>query len=261
MIIEKLFIYPIKGCAGISLTQATLDEYGLQNDRRYQLVDANNRFISQRNSPHLCFIHTSISDRILSVHYPGIQDLQILNTTSVQKRKVVIWEDEVLADDMGEEAAEWFSSILGEKARLVRIGSGYDRKVRVGDSIYSSQVHFGDSQPILIISLESLDDLNSKLHIPVDIDRFRPNIVISGAQAYGEDHFSDITTDTVHLQFTKRCARCSVITIDQKTGISGPEPLRTLATFRKQGPKVYFGAYYIAQKKGTLKIGEQIQVR
>jgi uncharacterized protein len=165
----------------------------------------------------------------------------------------------VIADDMGDIASDWLSSLFGETARLVQIGSSYDRKVRVGDHVYPSQVHFGDSQPILIISKESLDDLNSKLETLVGMDRFRPNIVISGGDAYGEDRFARIEINKVQLQFTKKCARCTVTTIDQQTGISGSEPLRTLANYRKEGSKVFFGAYYLANTLGNIMLGEQIR--
>lgn len=260
MIIEEIYIYPVKGCAGISLDQAILDDYGLQFDRRYQVVDADNRFFSQRNKPIMCRISTSMINGQLTLHYPGVHDLNIQNSTNNDERKVVIWDDEVLADDMGDECADWLGSVLGEKARLVQIGSKYDRKVRVGDSLYSSQVHFGDSQPLLIISKESLDDLNSRLEVPIGMDRFRPNIVVSAIEAYSEDHFEELRTDYVHLKFTKKCARCTVTTIDQNTGISGTEPLRTLATYRKEGSKVFFGAYYLALNQGIIKLGEQIKV-
>jgi len=260
MLIEEIFIYPVKGCAGISLDQAILDDFGLQYDRRYQVVDADNRFFSQRNKPIMCRISTSMINGQLTLHYPGVYDLKIQNSTSGHERKVVIWDDEVLADDMGDESADWLSSILGEKARLVQIGSKYDRKVRVGDSVYSTQVHFGDSQPLLIISKESLDDLNSRLDVPISMDRFRPNLVISGLEPYGEDKIQELRTDSVHLKFTKKCARCTVTTIDQNTGISGSEPLRTLTTYRKEGSKVFFGAYYLALNQGVIKQGEQIRV-
>jgi uncharacterized protein YcbX len=261
MFIKELFIYPIKGCAGIPMDQVSLNEYGLVNDRRYLVVDSSNRFYSQRNKPMMSKIRPILHDKGLTLHYPDFSELTISDNISHSERKVTIWEDEVMADDMGDEAAAWFSSILGSPARLVRIGSNYDRKVRVGDQVLSSQVHFGDSQPLLLISRASLDNLNSRLSEPLGMDRFRPNIVISGVEAHDEDHFSEIVTATLKLQFAKKCARCTVVTIDQQTGISSPEPLRTLTSYRKEGTKVFFGAYYLAPAIGSLKVGEQIWVR
>lgn len=261
MIIEEIFIYPVKGCAGISLDQVSLGDYGLQNDRQYQVVDSQHRFMSQRNNPQMSQILTSLRDNHLTLHYPGLEDLNIQSAHISHPTKVTIWDEEVEADDVGEEAANWFTAALGTKARLVRIGSGYDRKVRLGDKIFPNQVHFGDSQPILVISRESLNDLNARLDVSVGMDRFRPNIVVSGGKAYDEDHFTEIEINSIKLQFTKKCARCTVVTIDQKTSVSGPEPLRTLSTYRKDGSKVYFGAYYLAEAKGSIKVGEQIRVR
>jgi uncharacterized protein len=261
MIIEEIYIYPVKGCAGIRLEQVSLDDYGLLNDRLYQLVDADHRFMSQRTTPKMSQIIASIKDKQLILHYPGLEDLNIRDVFTTQTLNVSIWEDEVEADDVGDQAADWFSTALGTKARLVKIGTSYNRNVRLGDKTLPNQVHFGDSQPILVISKESLNDLNARLEVPVGMDRFRPNIVISGVNAYDEDRFTEIEMNTVKLHFTKKCARCTVTTIDQKTSISGPEPLKTLSTYRKEGSKVYFGAYYLAETKGSIKVGEQIRIR
>jgi hypothetical protein len=241
--IDQLLIYPIKGCAGQVLETPRWDAYGLWGDRRWAVVDAQGTFISQRSHPLMCRIRVHLG-QTLTVHYEGMGALELDIAPSGHPIPIQIWEDEVLADDGGDRAASWFSRVIGESVRLVGLGASYHRPIRLKDQTLEEQVHLGDAFPLLVISQASLDDLNSRLDQPVPMNRFRPNIVISGVGPYEEDKLLDLEVYGKKLLFGKKCGRCSVTTIDQETGISGKEPLRTLSEYRKEGSKVCFGSYY-----------------
>ncbi len=260
MIVSELCIYPIKGCGGINLESAELDEFGLKGDRRFMVVDEEGVFLSQRKHHAMCRIHIQREDGFTIASFDGMEDLVIEPSMEANDIPVRIWDDDVVAADMGEMAAIWFSHALGQKTRLVGIGPQYSRNVRIGDTAYSSKMHFGDSCPVLVITKDSLDDLNRRLDRPVPMDRFRPNLVIDGTTPYAEDSWQYIRIGDQMLQFAKKCGRCTVTTIDQQTGEAGPEPLRTLSTYRKDGNKVCFGAYYLPITKGTVRVGDEVSV-
>lgn len=261
MNVSKLFIYPIKGCGGISLECAEIDEFGLKGDRQYMVVDQNGQFLSQRKHPKMSLIHTTIEGGFINVSYDGMNGLTLEPSMETNDVAVRIWDDDVTATDMGEAASLWFSEVLGQKVHLVVIGQHYRRNVHISDTTYSSKLHFGDSCPILVISQGSLDDLNSRLDAPITIDRFRPNIVVTGAEPYSEDQWSYFRAGDQLFQFGKRCGRCTVTTIDQQTAVSGKEPLKTLSTYRKANGNVYFGSYYLPVTRGVLKVGTEVMAK
>lgn len=261
MVVEKLFIYPIKGCGGIPLETAEIDEFGLKGDRRYMIVDQRGQFLSQRKHPEMSLIQTQMEGDFITVRYEGKNGLTLEPTMESSDITVRIWDDEVTATDMGEAVSLWFSEVLGQKVHLVTIGRRYSRNVRISGAIYSSKMHFGDACPILVTSQESLDDLNSRLESPVAIDRFRPNLVISGARPYEEDTWSYFRIGDQLLQFGKRCGRCTVTTINQRTGEAGKEPLKTLATYRKADGNVYFGSYYLPVTRGLVSVGMAVAAK
>lgn len=241
--IDQLLIYPIKGCAGQVLETPRWDAYGLWGDRRWAVVDARGTFISQRSHPIMCLIRVALG-QTLKVQYQGMEELELDTEPSGHPIPIQIWEDEVLADDAGARAAAWFSRVMGEPVRLVSLGAAYHRPIRLKDQTLEAQVHLGDAFPLLVVSQASLDDLNARLDQPVPMNRFRPNIVISGVGPYEEDTLPHLEVHGQKLLFGKICGRCTVTTIDQETGISGKEPLKTLSEYRKEGLKVCFGSYY-----------------
>lgn len=258
MVVSQLHIYPIKGCGGISLHEAEIDEFGLKGDRRYMVVDQNGQFMSQRKHPRMSMIRTRLEGMIVAVAYNSMPELILEPSLESNDVPVRIWDDEVTATDMGQAASLWFSEVLGQKVFLVTIGQRYKRNVSIGGAIYSSKMHFGDACPILVASQESLDDLNGRLEMPIPIDRFRPNMVISGVEPYEEDRWSYFRAGDQLFQFGKRCGRCTVTTVDQQTGISSKEPLKTLSTYRKVNGNVYFGSYYLPVTKGLVSVGTEI---
>lgn len=261
MQIRNLFIYPVKGCAGISLMEATVDNYGFSYDRNWMLVDESGRFLSQRTDPALALVRPKLTSSRILLEAPGMGPMELDLTPQGASVSVSVWDDHVNACDVGDIPARWFQQYLGKTVRLVGIGTGYHRNVRHNEHVFSSQVHFGDAFPLLVITQASLDTLNEKLTDAVPMDRFRPNIVIDGVDAHAEDVWQHIRCGDLVMMYGKPCGRCKVTTIDQKTTEMAQEPLKTLATYRKMGNKVCFGSYYLPVGSGRLRVGDGVMVK
>jgi len=261
MFVNELQVYPIKGCGGVSLEAVEIDEFGFKGDRRFMVVDDQGLFMSQRKHQEMCLIRTTLDGGFLTVSFSGMIDLVIDPSMETNNIPVRIWDDEVMATDLGDGASLWFSKVLRQKTRLVTIGPKFNRNVQISDSVYSSKMHFGDACPILVTTTASLDELNARLKKPVPMNRFRPNLVIDGTEPYAEDTWKYIRIGDQILQFGKKCGRCTVTTIDQDTGEAGAEPLKTLSKYRKEGSKVCFGSYYLPITKGIIRVGDEIVVK
>jgi uncharacterized protein YcbX len=261
--LTQITVYPVKSCKGLTLTRASLTPFGLELDRRWMVVDANNTFVSQRSLPSMALIEPLPSDRTLRLKAPGMEDLEVsIPPTEASPRPVNIWEDVCAALDCGDGAARWFSQFLGTACRLVSIGTDYKRAVNPNYAADNDQVSFADAFPLLLISSASLRDLNARLDTPIPMNRFRPNIVVSGCDPYAEDQWQRVSIGPVTFRVSKPCARCTVPTVDQTTGIAGQEPLATLATYRKgRDGKVFFGQNMInEQKSGEIVLGSEVTI-
>ena len=266
--ISGLFIYPVKSCRGISLQEAEIGPRGFRHDREFLVVDETNAFITQRSVPELALIEIAVTEAGFKLRAPnrGELVLPLVSDGSAEQRTVTIFADTVVADDAGDEAAEWFSDALGQQCRLVRIGSSYSRSVPPDkireehrSAVDRAEVPFTDAFPTLVISEESLADLNSRLAEPLPMNRFRPNVVVRGGNAYGENEWSVARAGEILFRAATPCLRCMITTIDQQTAtVDGPEPLRTLATFRRAPDRdgVMFGEYLIHQGRGLLRVGD-----
>ena len=261
MHLKELHIYPIKSARGISLKTARLDARGLELDRRWMLVDENGSFLTQRKIPRLALLHVEVREGHLAVQTDGLQELTVpFRPESGVARRVRVWEDTVDAFDAGDDAARWFTSMMGRSCRLVHMA---DEAHRIADLRYARQeslVSFADAFPLHLSSQGSLDDLNSRLAEPVTMDRFRPNLVIDGCSPYEEDTWERIQIGPTTFHVAKPCARCAVPTVDQVTGKRGVEPLRTLESYRTRNGKVHFGQNLIHEGKGPLRVGDPLTV-
>ena len=231
--IAALFVYPVKGCRGIALSSARVTERGLEHDREWMVVDATGRFVTQRTEPRLASIATALTATSLTLTVPGAVSLRVPLGQSGVTGAVTVWRDTVPGIDQGPEAAAWLSSRLDGAYRLVRFDPAARRLCNTayaGDS--GAHTAFADGYPLLVLSEASLSDLNARLAIPLPVDRFRPNLLLSGVDAYDEDYIDQVVSGDVTLKMVKPCTRCQVTTIDQRTLERGLEPLHTLAGYR-----------------------------
>lgn len=263
--ISDLWIYPIKSLAGIQLTTSKVENRGLEYDRRWVLVDENGVFVNQREFPEMNFLQPEIDSEIMTIrHKQGkLEPLSIsMSEPNVSAESVVVWDDTCSGKPVDSKADEWFSKAINKPVRLLFM---HKKGVRPADPRYaiteSDEVSYADCYPVLIISEASLVMLNSKTDVSIPMNRFRPNIVISGATAHQEDELREIEVNGLKMYGVKPSARCVMTTIDINTGQRGKEPLKTLATYRKTGHKILFGENFIPAAEGTVNVGDEITVK
>jgi uncharacterized protein len=254
-------VYPIKSAAGIRAETWEVDDFGLRHDRRWMVIDRRGQFITQRNHPRLALVRPDIDGDTLRVTAPGMPALELpLHPEPSVTTTAVVWNDACHAVWTGERPAAWFSEVLGTPCSLVHMPVD---TVRPADPAFAPpgvRVSFADAFPFLLISEESLEDLNTRLPTPLPMNRFRPNLVIRGDGPYVEDSLSAFRLGDIEFRMVKPCGRCVVTTTDQQTTEQGVEPLRTLATYRKVGGEVMFGQNVVHLGTGRLSVGAPLLV-
>ncbi|TSD66781.1 MOSC domain-containing protein [Inquilinus sp. KBS0705] len=260
--ISQLVIYPIKSLGGIALTSAKVTDRGLQYDRRWMLIDEANRFLSQRENPQLAlFIPEVLADGLRVTHRPDASFIHIpYRLLTPEMLEVTIWDDTCLAQRVSDDADQWFSQKLGIKCRLVYMPDETHRQTDLRYTQEGNITSFADAYPALLIGQASLDDLNERMAHELPMDRFRPNIVFTGGEAYSEDVINEAIVNGIHLFGVKLCARCVLTTVDQVTAIKGKEPLKTLARYRRKENKILFGQNLVFKGQGELNVGDELKV-
>jgi len=277
-VLTELNLFPIKSCAGIALRRATVTPFGLMSaqvyDRQWMLVDQAGNFLTQREIPQMACIVPRLGSDTLEVQAPGMLmlhiPLRLPEPDCAASLKVNVWEDALAAFDCGEESAAWFSQALGTACRLARFDPRATRSINNqwtgGRDV---QTHFADGYPMLLISEGSLADLNQKLAAQarpaLPMNRFRPNLVIAGIEAFEEDYAAVIHIGGAQLQPIKPCPRCSIPAVDQATGLRGPDPLDILQRYRansKLDGGIAFGMNVIllAGEYQVLEIGQEVEI-
>ena len=261
--IDKLFIYPIKSVSGIEVTEAQAEEKGFRHDRRWMLIDDDNRFITQRKFHELALIDTSIEDGMIKLRHrksPGFHAEVPLEVRHGKRVISVIWKDEVEVLWPGLPADEWFSEMLKTSCRLVFMPREARRQVDEKYVPQTMNTSLSDGYPYLLTNEASLADINNRAHARLTMRRFRPNIVVSGTEAFAEDHWKRFRAGDAVFRIVKPCARCVVTTIDPDTGAKGKEPLKTLSEYRKDGHKILFGQNMILEKPGIVQVGAPVEL-
>ncbi len=269
--IARLFVYPVKSCAGIELREAELTETGLDLDRAWMVVDAQGEFVSQRELPRMALVQVQLKWNEVILRAPGMLSLHLHVDRAEEPAKVRVWNDEVPAYDMGDTAAQWFSDFLGHKLRLVRFDPEHRRlsNLKATGGVEAPN-QFSDGFPLLVVSEASLQELNTRLaaggHAPVGMERFRPNIVLAGLQAHDEDRLGMLRVQAdgpVQLQPVTPCARCPIPDIDPATAKTGTAVGDALQAYRrndKQGGAVTFGMNAIVREGDgvMLRVGQTV---
>jgi len=270
--LSALFIYPVKSLRGCAVDETSIDPWGLAGDRRFMVVDATGKFLSQRTLPRLALIGTRLDAATLTLEAPRHGAIRIprADQPDADRRQVSVWSSgELSAEDCGDAVAGWLSDFLALPCRLVRAGAAFRRPVRKAPSdLKDREVAFADAFPGLLLTEASLHDLNDRLVAhggeAVPMDRFRPNLVVAGATPHAEDGWTRVRIGGVFFRCAGPCARCVMTTIDQETGERGVEPLRTLAGYRRdarQPEDVNFGQNVIPETvTGIIRAGDPVSV-
>jgi uncharacterized protein YcbX len=258
--LSSLHVYPVKSCGGFSPPEWDVDQFGLRHDRRWMVVTLDGGFVTQREQPRLALVRPELTGDALVLRAPGMPELAVPLIPSGRERvKVQVWDDITEGVPVSPEAAQWLSRFLGQLVRLVWMPSDV---IRPTDPAYAlgHRVSFADGFGFLLISEASLSELNRRLERPVPMNRFRPNLVVSGSEPFAEDGWRELRLGPLELTVVKPCDRCVTTTTDQETAERGVEPLRTLATFRRQNGKVLFGQNLVHRGSGRLAAGSVVQV-
>ncbi|MDQ3031853.1 MAG: MOSC domain-containing protein [Myxococcota bacterium] len=256
--------YPIKSCRGISVASARIGRRGIEDDRRWMIVDAEGVFVTQREEARLALIGVALEGDALRLEAPGTGALTLAARSDAGvRRSVVVWRSTVEAV-VSADASAWMARYLGRDVSVVYMPDDVRRAIDPLHAHEGDSVSFADGYPVLLASSASLEDLNARLATPVGMSRFRPNVVIEGSPAWAEDGWSAITIGALRFRAPKPCDRCVIVTIDPATALAGREPLRTLSSFRRKDGKVLFGTNLIPELAGDetieISVGDPIEV-
>lgn len=273
MQISELYLHPLKSAAAISVGQLTYNYIGPIYDREWMLVDLNGAFISQRKHPKLCLLNVDVDDQQLRLNAQGMNPLNVAlktmrknESTAHNSRlgspimQVTIWRDTVHASDCGDDAAQWLSEFLGVSCRLVKVNNDTARQVDTDYAKSGQLVGFADGFPSLIVSRESLDEFNTHLDAPIDMRRFRPNIVISGASPYAEDTWQRIRINNIEFDLVKPCSRCIMPSINPDTAQKEMAVNQVLLETRRRERATYFGQNALHHGEGQIRVGDAVEL-
>lgn len=255
--LSGIFVHPIKSLRGVAVAAARAGVMGLRHDRRWMLVDETGRLVSQRDEPGLARLSVALGEGGTRVATPGGEALWVPERHEGLRVRVQVWSAEVGAV-VHEEGSAFFSTHMRRPLRLVWLP---DDEVRPagGAARPGDRVSLADTAPYLILgqaSLRALDERVRRLDLP--ITRFRPNLVVEGGQPHAEDEWATVRIGSVRFRGLGRCDRCVMTTIDPITGDKGVEPLRTLAGYRRWDGKVWFGAWFVSEDEGWLRVGDAV---
>ena len=247
MKIESLWTYPVKSCAGVQQNKIEITKGGVRWDRQWMIVDENGVFLTQRQQPKMAQIQTVLSASALTLRIDGYAFEVPFEKKLTEIRKVKVWKSEVDAWIEDPLIDRQLSGFLGQSVQLVRSLK----------SQREHQIHFADSRPVQLANLDSLKVLNNELSEPIQIERFRANIVVSGLGPFGEDQLNDFKLGSIDWTVSKPCIRCNIINVDPRTGIrKNSEPLEKLKKIHASEGKPAFGILLVPKNTGSLGLAE-----
>lgn len=263
--VSQLYVYPIKSMGGIKLETAEVTDRGLKYDRRWILVDKNNKFLTQRELPKMALLHTEILDSALNVAYTEQKNTNItipFEPESNRLEKIKIWNAICDAFEVSEAVSLWFSGVLNFSCKLMYMPDESNRPVDTTSGYHPDGkfVSFADAYPFLLLGEASVEDLNARLEEKVLINRFRPNIVFTGAEAFTEDNIVDFEINGVLFTGLENCGRCGIININQENPEKSKEPLKTLSKYRIENKNIIFGRNIVHSNTGIINVGDEIKL-
>jgi len=258
--LSAMYLYPVKSCGGISVDRWEVDAMGLHYDRRWMVATPTGEFLTQRECPALALVRPTIRPPHLILSAPGQRDLVLpLHPMGGRPALTRVWDDSLRVVAPDHRADEWFSQAAGQEVILTYFPDDLVREVDRSYAPEGGRTGFADGFPFLLVGEASLADLNTRLTAALPINRFRPNLVVSGSAPFAEGGWRQVRIGGIPMQVVKPCARCVVTTTDQATGQrAGDEPLRTLAQFRRVEGKVMFGENVVHYGTGTLSLGDSV---
>jgi uncharacterized protein YcbX len=265
-VLASIHIYPLKSGAALALDEALVEKRGLARDRRWMVVDADDRFVTGRQQPRLSMIRAQPLDDGLRLSAPGLPTIDLAAPAAGTRVASAVWGAPVTPLLADAAAHAWISAYLRAPHRIVYMDAACKRPMRAKyDGRYGTEddeVSLADGFPLLLISQAALDGLNARLRAPLPMLRFRPNLVVGGTAAHAEDGWKRIRVGTVEFDVLKPCTRCVFTTVDFDRGEFDPsgEPLRTLIGYRRSPDGVTFGQNLIPRGAGHVRVGDAVEV-
>jgi len=265
MHVAALYLHPVKSARSVRVDAARVTPLGFAHDRRFMVVDATGRFVSQRERPALRDLEATVEAEMLVLHWRDGNAkpvrVSLEPDSHAATRPVTIWEDAVDGASCSDEVAAFLSDRLGPGHALVTLPHPEARPRSTGHVEGAFHVSFADGYPFLIANDASRRDLEERSGTPLAMERFRPNLVIDGLEPWGEDDVARLRVGEVTFDLVKPCVRCVVTTLDPDGGAAGKEPLATLATFRRDAEGgVTFGVNAVARGEGRVGVGDRVEV-
>ncbi|MGB1091108.1 MAG: MOSC domain-containing protein [Oceanobacter sp.] len=263
-VVNALYIYPIKSCKGVKVETVLMDSVGPVGDRRFMVVDDNGRFVTQRECPDMSAVEVGFQNGELAIGLNGQVQCLVPLEGEGERKLVSVWRDEVSAVDCGKEAAQWFSELLGKSCSLVRLDSDSNRQV---DPVYSNgdaQVSFADGFPLLVVNQKSVDELSRRLGREVDVERFRPNVVVDADLPFEELNWMRLLQagdSGGALELVKPCERCVIPMRDLTTQKKEADMISLMKEICLHDSKIIFGQNALATSISSLKIGDQFEIQ
>lgn len=258
--VSQLFYYPVKSLKGQSIERVQLDAFGPKWDRRFMLVDDNGRFITQRQCPKMNQVGAQVHDNTLLISVEGQQYTVNLNLipSMDEFRDVRVWDDTINARMIRSEINTRLSAFLKRTVNLCFMDDDTHRQVDLDFANVGDQTSFADGFPLLIVSEASIGFLSNKLGRDISVERFRPNIVLSGCDAFAEDEWKKITINQIEFDLVKPCSRCVIPTLDINSSEKQPDVMQVMLKYRKQGKNVMVGQNAIHSSQGWLNLGDTV---
>jgi uncharacterized protein YcbX len=258
--ISGLYIYPVKSLRGTRVESARVLDRGFEGDRRFMIVRPDGEFLTQRSTPVLGRITARIDGGNLVLDHREHASVTVSTEPSgTREIDVRVWDSRVTAERVDDRVDRWLAAIVGQTVHLVVMPETTRRAVEPEYNRGDDIVSFADGFPYLLIGDASVADLNNRLAESVTMERFRPNITVSGALPFAEDTWRSVRCGDVSFDVRKACARCVVTTLDPDTGAKGKEPLATLATYRNVGGRILMGMNLVSDGSGTVKVGQSVE--
>ncbi|QNP68879.1 MOSC domain-containing protein [Streptomyces roseirectus] len=265
----SIHVHPVKAFRGVSPREAVVEPWGPVGDRRWAVVDSGGKVVTQRQQPRLALAAAEpLPGGGVRLSAPGLAPLEVAVPEPVETVVVEIFRDKVEGVPAGPAADAWCSALLGAHARLVHMDDPATRRpVDPAYALPGETVAFTDGYPLLATATASLDALNSLIargeHAaegPLPMNRFRPNVVVDGTEAWAEDGWSRLTVGEVAFRAAKKCGRCVVTTTDQTTAARGREPLHTLGRYRRIDGRLIFGQNLVPLTRGVIRVGDPVRI-
>ncbi|WP_234669636.1 MOSC domain-containing protein [Dyadobacter sp. CY261] len=263
MYLSEIWVYPVKSLAGQRVTQCRAGWAGLEYDRQWMITGKNGIFLTQRALPQMALIQAGVTSEGLLLSECGNAENHLLVpflSAAGIVRQVKVWDDWVTSRSEGQQADHWLSERLGRAVSLVRMQENLSKRSFSVPDYPQGALSFADDFPYHLVSQSSIDDLNTRLDDSVSVRRFRPNFVIAGALPYADDHWFRFRMGDAAFAAPSRCDRCVMVNVDPATGEKGKQPLKSLASYRREDRKIHFGQNLIATAEGVVREGDILTV-